>query len=499
MSDTNDDGYRPPFLWPRYVEKKWASRTLAAYVSPDMLIAEDGMEYPIHSFTDFIIASFASNLLIFINEFTDFPYLEECLGRGDYVPCTERGRPIAIKMRGTRGKTRWIVAAGTWQTEEEKEEGLSVAWLKRMREFYEYAGVGTQSTPGAEGQALMRKSWQEQFEGESTEYIPGWKFHRHQRPPQVACFQIRETSVGARSDTISVNQQFETAWSIDEKNAYGAGLSRLPTGYCYHIFPGEGQTDGYETYYVRCRVTIHRELALGPFPIRLLSDFGKYVPNYPEQPGEYITWLWREEVEKAREKGCTVETYEGWGWEEWTNEFQPFVDMMSRLRDEAPNEEIANRIKKTLVAAVGRFGMPPGLNVLVPEEQAGPDDICITNRDGEALNWFVHWIPDKNPTTMPHWFFYIIMRCRLALFDQIERFAERGELISSNTDGFIVKPDADVSMYPDRGPEVKTGQWRKELIHEVIVPAPRHLESREKWVTPGIPKTKRVRRYKKRE
>jgi hypothetical protein len=480
--------YQGAFLWPRYIEKKWQERKLSIFdCTTNTFYEEDGQVTAVSTPLMFIISCFERNMLTFIDDFRHFPYLDECLARGAYVPCTELGKPIAIRLKGPRGTTRWIVNVGAWGCEK-----LSVGWLRDMREMYSYMGVGTQSTPGALGQAEMRRVWKE-------EYGDGWKKHRHQRPPGIACKQIQEASTGARSDTIAMQQSFETAWEIDAKNAYGHAARKVPTGYTYRVLPGgPEQVEGYETYFVRCHVLIHDSLKYGPFPIRRTSEFGQQIPDYPTEPGAYVTWLWREEVELARARGCVVFTHEGWAWEEWTEELTPFVDLMTRLRDEAPTEFIASQVKGALVAALGRFGMPAGLHVLVPEDQATPDDLPLAI-NGEALNWFVQWKPDPQPVTMPHWFSFILMKCRLSLFEQAEKYAISEHLIATNTDAVIVTPDADVSAYPDRGQQIETGQWRKRLLHEVVVPAPRHLESKEKWVTPGVPEKKRRRRYKARE
>lgn len=497
----SEDIYEAALLWPRYIEKKWASRLLAAYALPGTLVSEDGQKHPCDGFTDFIITLFDKNMLTFVDDLATFPYLQECLARGAYIPCTEMGKPIAIRMKGPRNTTRWIVNASAWdgdlsqRKDETREEHMArvVAWMQLIREVMGYVGVGTQTTPGATGQALMRRAWKEAY-GEE-----GWRGHRHQRPPKIACHQIETTTSGARSDTIEMGTSFELAWEVDRKNAYGKCLEQLPSGPTYRIF--KGRTDGWASYYVRCRVTITEQLVLGPFPVRVRDETrgGKgSKPVFPTAPGEYITWLWKEEIEKARAEGCLVETFEGWGWQEFTNDFQPFVNFMTRLRDEAP-PHIAPYIKKFLVAAIGRFGMPSGLYIMVPEDQAGPDDVAICDKAGIMLDWFAHWIPDKHPMTMPHWFSFILMQCRLALYEMALPYAESEQLIATNTDAVIVKAEADVSSWPDRDQPIATGQWRKRLLHEVVVPAARHLESVEKWVTPGVPESKRVRKYNKRE
>ncbi len=476
-------------LWPRYIEKKWVDRTLAFFSNVGnvtSITTEDGTTTPFLPFTDMIISCFDNNLLLFVDDFASFPWIDECLKRGAYVPCTELGKPIAIRLKGPRNTTRWIVNAAAWGCTD-----LNVAWLKELREVYAYANVGTPGTPGATGQALMRKAWKEAY-GEE-----GWKKHRHQRPSNWVCHQIANTSSGARSDTLDMGTSFEVAWEVDRKNAYGAVLAPLPTGPTYRIF--KGCTNDWASYYVRCRVTVDSPLVLGPFPVRKKDDARQkgFKPYFPTQPGEYVTWLWKEEVEKARAAGCVVDEYEGWGWQEWTNDFQPFIDMMSEMRDQAP-PHIAPYIKKFLVAAIGRFGMPNGMYVLSSEEDSDEKDRAICE-NGVAYDWFVHWIPDKKPTNMPHWFSFILMQCRLALYDVALPYAESEQLIATNTDAIIVKPGADVSNWPDRSPGVKTGEWRKRQLHEVVVPAARHLESVEKWTTPGVPESKRVRRYQQRE
>src|SRR6185312_11928884 len=111
--------------------------------------------------------------------------------------------------------------------------------------------------------------------------------------------------------------------------------------------------------------------------------------------------------------------------------------------------------------------------------------------EGLAYDWFVRSERDYRPATMPHWFNYTLMQCRLSLTKMAKYWAEREMLVATNTDAVLLKPEADVSEYPDKGSPMPVGAWGKRTLHNVTVPAKRHLISDEKVTRPGAPKKRK--------
>lgn len=442
---TND--FEPPLLWPRYIEKKWRQRTLA-YFQGGEIVTESHQGIVCPDINILVYTIFDLNLLTFIDSFALFPFTDELLDIGT-VLCTESGQPIAATIKGARNSTRWVIQAKSWGF-----AGVGPKMLETLRAVYRHCGVGTPNTLGALGQTLMRKAYKDAY-GEL------WKYYRHKRPPGVACADISEHSSGARRERTS-DDQVSYGWEIDEKNGYLANIGRLPTGDCYRVFDS-AESGVYLVYFVRCKVVIPQPLALGPFPVRIEGS-----PLYPTQPGSYEAWLWNDEIALSREQGCLIETYEGYGWCEVTNDLAPFIDLMSQLRDSAP-VEIVDFIKQAIVSGIGRFGMTEGKYVLVSGEEKSDTDLPITAR-GLAYDWWVHHEPEYRPLTMPHWYRFIIMRCRVKLYQLALPFVKSEHLLGLNTDAILVKDCELVHNFPEKNQPVETGEYRRKRITSSTLP-----------------------------
>lgn len=483
-----------PLLWPRYIEKKHTQRVLA-YFKDFLLVTEHGLRKEIFTLEEFYVAIFEHNVLTFVESLPFFPFLEEAIQRGVQPYCTKEGRVVSMFFRGPRNTTRWIVSCKSWGY-----QACSPLMLEELRATYDYCGVGTPNTAGSLGLKLMREAWKRQYGlpqydelGECVDR--GWKAHRHQRPNKLACRTIQEKSSGARSETLDTEADHPLAYEIDEKNGYAAAFIKegQPTGQCFRIVAGPSPS--MLKWFVRCTITIHKPLMLGPFPVRLQDR-----PFYPTQPGTYEGWLWNNEIKLARMSGCTVVEHEGYGWKEVTRDMNCWVQLMSWLRDNAPSKAVEQHVKLAIVAGIGRFNMADESYTLIPEEQAKPGiDRLAQGEAGIALSWFIHASVEARPQTMPHWFSHTLAVAREMLYKEMLPHAEKEMIISSNTDGFIVKPEADISHYPEKGtPGLATGTFSVRTLLNVRTPAARHLEAIDARTgeriskRPGIPRKGRV-------
>lgn len=459
-------------LWPRYIEKSFTERTLA-YVDGNSLVVESGLVLVFATFTEFVSLIFQHNLLTFVKSLASFAFLSE-LVKFAKVFCQKTGVPIAARMRGKKNSTRWLVQLTSWDYPAPTPEVLV-----ELRATYEHCQVGTPNTPGALGQALLRKCWLE-------EYGQDWRKHRHQRPPAVVCQVLGEQGTGARSETLTPGVEYDVVNELDEKNAYADKFTRVPTGRCYRAMRVEPTEMA--TYFGECTVEISERLLYGCFPVR--TDVG---PFYPTAPGMYTAWLWREEIELARMEGCRVTFQHGWSWARFTEEPRVWVEKMNRLRDTAPTPGVAAHIKHAIVAAIGRFGMKPETYGLVPGSERGPGDLPIAD-DGIVYDWWIHKEIEYAPQTLEHWLQYTLMMCRLSLYHQAIKWMRQEMLIATNTDAVYVKEEADVSDYPEKASGQAPGTWRKTMLHRFRSDKPRHIRSQEKTTLPGVAREARTKR-----
>lgn len=469
-----EDDYTP-ILFPAYIEKEWKSRVLALY-DGHSIITETGEAYVIHNFSTLLITVFEHNLLTFMLNLPTFPYLEQVIAMpGSNCCCTEQGKPVGIRLKGAKNTARWIVNAGAWGCEE-----LTIGWLQLMRRIYERAGVGTPATPGALGSAIFRKTFKQQH-GEN------WRHHRHRRPPGPYAEQIRVVSSGARSEVFHLNVMYKIAYENDQHNGYGAALLEFqPTGKTYRV-RGKAVRH-YPMYFVECEVTIHESLLYGVFPMRVSDGNGRNThPIFPRSPGVYRAWLWKEEIDLCQQEGLTVSIKSGFAWKEVTDDFGPMVQELARLRDESPESE-AGYFKLALVAFTGTLGMPTERYNLVSGDERKPGDRAIGDA-GTVYDWWIHAEQNPYPQSMPHIFSHTLMLCRLSLFGMMKQATlEELNIIATNTDAVVTEKKS-VNL-PVKGTPVNTGEWTSFELHDVVVKANRHLDSREKSVHPGIPKNR---------
>lgn len=466
---------RGPILFPRFIGKaQWRTYALFAH---SRLILETGQAWEVFEASELAQLLFEQNALTLVHSLLDLPgdWLDVAIAHGDCY-CTPDGEPRALKLRGPRGTTRWVIQSSAWG-----QAFPTLELLEQLAEVSRRAQVGTPTTPGAFGLALLKRSFAEQFGDQ-------WPAHRHRRPPEGICEWMRATCTGARNDldprvsdhTISHLKE------IDLKNAYGASFARgVPCGHTSGF--SRGDVAGYATYYAACRCTLTQPLSYGLFPVRTATT-GPAQIIYPTQPGEYPCHLWREEVEFLRARGILVEVGDGVGWWELTTDAARFVSNLETLRDHAP-AELKPFFKLALVAAIGRLGMGAVSYLLTDEET--PVRVSF---DGRAFDLFVETTVNASPESMPHWFYHVLMQCRLALTIEAERWKHAEMWLGENTDAVYLKGEADTSGYTpvEEKASVPSGTWVVESYHDVDLPAVRHFASEKKTTLPGIPREARA-------
>jgi hypothetical protein len=467
------DPFDGPVLFPKFIRQPRA-RTLAFWQLGRVYTLEQAWDC--FAFADVLELLFQENLLLFVKSLFDLPeaWLETCIEAGD-VFSTEDGTPRACRVQGPRSTTRWIVQSDAWG-----HTAPSLAMLEELSAVLARARVGTPTTPGALGITLLKESWREQF-GDA------WPAHRHQRPPEGVCLWLSETCTGARADfdPSHAGTLIPTLHTIDRKNAYGAAFQEVPSGPSTRFYGGH--TGSFATYYATVTCRLRSALAYGLFPVRTAAT-GSAETVYPTQPGDYQTHLWKEEIEFLQARGIDITLAGGEGWREMTTDTASFVATMEQLRDAAP-PALAVYFKRALVAAIGRLGMPSVSHRLSLEETE-----TRVAFDGRATDYFVQQTIEKRPESMPHWFYYVLMKCRLALTQEAESWKQQELLLGTNTDAVFLEAHADTSSYTEeeQKADAPSGTWIVSTHTNVRLPASRHFVSDQKVALPGIPHERRA-------
>ena len=478
--------YEPPLFWPRFVESKNIERTLAAYYQ-QRLLEESGRLLCTGSLSlDLLVQH---NLVCFVGSLA--PHLGDVFEHGGHVYCNKFGAATSAKIRAGR-TTRWLVCSSQWGY-----AVPSLGMLVDLRRLFEHIGVGTLTTPGALGSASMRRVWREQFRGEDStdgnlRPVPGWKLHRHQRPPSYCCEDLYDGSTGGRSEILAEGHEFPRLIEIDQKNAYLNAFRRLPTGVAVSF---RKHIDQFKAWVGTVIVTIKEKLLYGPFPWRRSKD----EPwSYPTEPGTYKTWLWNVEEEQCRAEGCTTEIQGGWGWYDLTDEPNQWVEWASAKRDSAPDKTTEDLWKVCQLAGMSLHGSRPE-HYELSKDRLSPDDLIALD-DGKGLDSWVHKIYETYPSGLPYWFQYMLAVARISQFNEWKTWVTQEFLVATNTDACYVREEAlplVLAQYKHKREQRVTGErgWQEITPAPgrtaVIVPFRRGLISKQKTTLPGVDRKRR--------
>jgi hypothetical protein len=406
-------------------------------------------------FTGTLVQSFASK------------FLRGLLRMGQRILCNKKGKPLGVRLRCGR-ETRWISTCETWK--EVAEPGV----IERMWEHYEWMGVGFAPTPGSLGNKFMLKVYEREH------------LRRHTSLSRACELFIHEHANGGMAYTNGLGH-YDQIQYMDMCAAYLRWFRKQPDGAAVRIT--DGNVTGLATYFCRCDIVVHSELALGPFPVRGMRNHKPKV-FYPTLPGSYNdVYLSKERVEECRRVGCTVSVHEGFGWRDFTFDNELCSQELFRLRQTAPSKHVQEKAKVTALAPIGRHGMRREHQYLVDQEHSEPTDECILNDYGEPLDYYVHTESDDKSAYMTHWWWYTVDMCNLAVYHFALPYAMQGRLVAIDFDSIFVLEGDDkhkyVKKYSREAAACQAGDWQWLDLHNVNILGDRTFESDEMTRKPG--------------
>ncbi|SRR5258708_3947938 len=351
---------------------------------------------------------------------TDIRLLHEILQISrDKVSCSKNGVPISLQIK-ERNQRRKIIQATAWG----ERTVADISFLQYLENVYAECNIGIYGTPGALGKGLMFDTWYRHM------------FSSYTSPNQTACNYLKQHGFGGRCDTPGIGQTFPVAIELDMSSAYLAHSFPLPVGTSLPFT--DGNVERFATWFGRVKITIHNELALGPFPLRLSQRKEKIT--YPTLPGVYYSYLWKEQAEDCLQAGCNIEVENGFGWKEFSNDMETFAREAYQLRMSLFGTAEEDGIKKAIVASFGRFGMNGEFYSLT--STCSPGDIWLPTPQGPT-GLYIHKEPhDYSQPSMMHWYSYILMQCARTLYKIALPYAIEGRLIATNYDAvFVVEKD----------------------------------------------------------
>jgi hypothetical protein len=102
------------------------------------------------------------------------------------------------------------------------------------------------------------------------------------------------------------------------------------------------------------------------------------------------------------------------------------------------------------------------------------------------LGLWLHAIVGPPSHHLPHWYSYIVMKCRLALWRRYVAEERNGNrVLMSNFDALYT---AEAPTEPTTAVD-EPGTWKQLVLHDMDIVAPRSYRSQEKTVLPGVKRT----------
>lgn len=441
--------------------------------------SEEGEAFPIKDYDALYTHIVHHNLLIFVSSLVDlesFLFLEDCLlDHRVKIICDRKGNVLAIRLKGERNRSYWIMTMSSWYV----EEGMSaVAFIKGMRLFFEYIAEGVMHSPSAYGKQLMRKIYAEQH----LKRITGLSLSSENF--------IRQYSFGGIVYTPGIGTYHDRTCKIDKYNAYLSQWGKdAPIGAAV-LFLGE-YVDTFAAFFAECEITIPRELPLGPFPFRET----RRLVHYPTTRGTYTTFLFDNQIEDVRSSGCIIRIKRGIGWRETCDYNQIWAYYMHDLRMNAPSDFIAKNVKLCAVAAMGSFAGGRTHYYLVPPERREETMPNAKNERGEPLDMYIAEEHDYSSALLIHHNKRMIASVNSEVYNFAKPFAENGTLLMADYDSIMTKEVGDEGeKYIKRRSidafKAPIGTWMLEYRHNVKITAPRAYTCDEESKQPGIARKK---------
>lgn len=479
----DEDGNYLVSQWPKYrLGKSDHIRPLALWSEEnDCIITHE--EGEIIQFTDiksFIREITNRRLLIFVDELTDhnkFHRLKQFLD-------DSRVRAVVCRTRGVVGlyiKSRfscWIIQRSTWDGKGKPDK----QFLDTMKEVFIVNGRCA-ATPGSLGERKI------------IETLPHGT--RYNRPSRMLRTNLLSDKVGGRADTKELGVKRKVLYERDINSGYPhCSRETIDPGEKPKRFLG-ALPNGFECFSYWANASVQLPIGVniprfGPLP-RRRSDNNL---EFPTTPNENIDgWWWREELDRARNAGYRVDIREGYFWRNSSNWLEQWAVNMYNLRMNTEGD-VQNIIKTEMVAAIGRMSMAPEKLTLVHRDQAQEGDIPIMIQDVDVdqspiSEYYIHIEYDIDSCSLTHIGSYILMRCRVLLYDMMLKEEETGNtIVASNFDSYY-------SLKPSKLPSGKgLGEWKERMIEEAVIEAPRSIRGIREGTPidkrPGVP-----RKYRK--
>ena len=282
-----------------------------------------------------------------------------------------------------------------------------------LTELFRRCGVGCYRTPNDLGRALLLDS----LRGKD----------RHALPSLPCLGALKGSKPGLeRHERLSERKSIASG---DMRSAYPSFMRELPS---YTAVRLRGWApDWIRTWYMLCDVSIPVRLPLGFFPMQ-----GQAPQLWQRQPGEYRTWLWKEQRDVGRHLGCFVRPVEGWGWEELTTDLAEWSGRVIALREAMPggrSGKLGDAMKKVANRTIGCLGSGTTWLQPVKEENAREGDLPLSDPNEPLISDQWGRIT-RRPRTPVHWQRYCVMRCSMDTFWRALPYAERDELVRIKVD-----------------------------------------------------------------
>jgi hypothetical protein len=391
------------------------------------------------------------NSWILADEIQLMPWFRDAISDPDVRPNI---RPLeglsGLTVRFGRKHARIQEAVRVWG------QPATAELVRLLDHLFTACGVGRWSYPSTLGLELMRRAW--------PEGLPP------QPSPRGDCWRtLQETMTGGRVDTIRLDERFPVVTELDLNMAYAAAIRDVPAGLPRRTWQ---KAEGYSHWNWR----IHDELRLGPLHVRR-ADGGLEYPRSGEGHG----WYWDIEIEQAKAAGVECIPDWGWVWPQRTNAWEAWATQMWKLRRHSV-DAVAALIKLAVVAGIGALGQTGERVDLVPREQAPGGEPLFSPATGFDPYWNVKRAPAQEGG-MLHVASFVRAQVRCWLYAAALPYACLGRLISTDYDALRVEGKV-TSIKESKA----LGGWKKKLLHNVIVPKARWIESEEKVRMPGVSK-----------
>ena len=359
-------------MWPSYKVRDLVYRKLYFFQNKSF-VDSNGVASSVDSYEEFKKFMYDNNAMaIAVDNVINFYWLHEAVHdlTSTDVICDKRGAANMIRIRYKDRSTRWLVNASLWIDRKSLDE-LGCQFLVEMDSFFHWLGTGTCITPGSAGhKSQMMIHQQNHFHKQTCVSLSIEKF-------------LRDHCISGPIITTKTGY-FEQNLLMDGAGHFLAYWTMLPEGAGVWIDGSQGSDlDSFATYFCECTIIIPNTLPVGVFPIR--GKGGRI--RYPTEKGYYYAvYLWKEQVEYARSKGCQVFANGGVGWTSLCSDSGEWSNWIYWKRRKAESSVVANLCKRSGVSGIGHHGMSRQFYRLVPDNGQFEGSLITTfSEEGEPI------------------------------------------------------------------------------------------------------------------